>query len=285
VSCWAVDLIDMQHYAKDNDNFRFILAVIDVFSKFDWMRALKNKTGVEVAHALNDIITSNGRRPVEVWRDKGTEFYNRHVKKLLDLISSENEQKSSVVERWNLTMKQRMFKYSTASNTRRYVDVLSDMVSPYNNIKHSAIKQTPVQASNPENSYRTYMNLCGEIVHDNSPKPRPKFAVGDKIRITVKKNVFRKGYLPRWTEELFTVSAIQYTDPITYKIKDLNGEEIKGTFYEQEMQKCTQDTFRIERVLKTKGNKLLVKWMGYSEKFNSWVNKNDVEMFGNIQRT
>jgi hypothetical protein len=81
------------------------------------------------------------------------------------------------------------------------------------------------------------------------------------------------------------VSAIQYTDPITYKIKDLNGEEIKGTFYEQEMQKSTQDTFRIERVLKTKGDKLFVKWMGYSEKFNSWVDKKDVEMIGNIQRT
>jgi hypothetical protein len=98
----------------------------------------------------------------------------------------------------------------------------------------------------------------------------------------VKKDVFRKGYLPRWTEELFTVSAIQYTDPITYKIKDLNDEEIKGTFYEQEMQKSTQDTFRIEKVLKTKGNKLLVKWMGYSDDFNSWIDKKDVMSIGNI---
>jgi hypothetical protein len=88
------------------------------------------------------------------------------------------------------------------------------------------------------------MNLYGDIVHDNSPRPKPKFAIGDKIRITVKKDVFHKGYLPRWTEELFTVSAIQYTDPITYKIKDLNVEEIKGMFYEQEMQKSTQETFR-----------------------------------------
>ena len=127
------------------------------------------------------------------------------------------------------------------------------------------------------------MNLYGDIVHDNSPRPQPKFKVGDKIRITVKKDVFRKGYLPRWTEELFTVSAIQYTDPITNKIKDLNGEEIKGTFYEQEMQKSTQDTFRIERVLKTKGDKLFVKWMGYSDDFNSWIDKSDVQLIGNIK--
>jgi hypothetical protein len=98
---WAVDLIDMQHYAKDNDNFKFILAVIDVFSKFGWMRVLKNKTGIEVAHALNEIITSSGRKPKQVWCDKGTEFYNKHVKKLVDLYSTGNEEKSSIVERWN----------------------------------------------------------------------------------------------------------------------------------------------------------------------------------------
>jgi hypothetical protein len=79
---WAVDLIDMQHYAKDNDNFRFILTVIDVFSKFGWMRALKNKTGIEVAHALNDIIKSSGRKPQQIWCNKGTEFYNKHVRKI-----------------------------------------------------------------------------------------------------------------------------------------------------------------------------------------------------------
>jgi hypothetical protein len=87
------------------------------------------------------------------------------------------------------------------------------------------------------------MNLYCNIVHDNSPKPRPKYAVGDEIRINRNKGVFCKGYSARWTEELFITSAIQYTDLITYKIQDLNGEEIKGTFYEQEMQKSTQDTF------------------------------------------
>jgi hypothetical protein len=155
-------------------------------------------------------------------------------------------------------------------------------VTQYNNTKHSSIKMTPVQASNPQNLCRTYMNLYGDIVHDNSPRPKPKFKVGDKIRITVKKDAFCKGYLLRWTEELFTVSAIQYTDPITYKIKDLNGEQIKGTFYEQEMQKSTQETFRIEKVLKTKVNMLLVKWMVYSDDFNSWIDKKDVQSIGNI---
>jgi hypothetical protein len=122
----------------------------------------------------------------------------QHVKKLVDLTSSENEEKSSIAERRNLTMKQRMFKYFTANDTRRYFDVLNDMVSEYNNTKHSAIKMTPVNSSNPENLNRTYLNLYGDIVHDKSPKPMPKFAVGDKIRITVKKTCFaRVTYLAR----------------------------------------------------------------------------------------
>jgi hypothetical protein len=156
------------------------------------MRALKNKTGIEVASAMNDIITRSDRKPTHVWCNKGTEFCNKHVKKLVDLISTENEEKSSVFERWNRTMKDRMFKYFTANNTREYVDVLNNMVLQYSHTKHSAVKMTPVQASNPENLYRTYVNLYGDIVLDNSPKPMPKFAVGDKIRITVKKDVFRK---------------------------------------------------------------------------------------------
>jgi hypothetical protein len=204
---WAVDLIDMQHYAEDNGNFKYILAVIDVFSKFGCMSVLKQKTGTEDASAINDIITSSGRKPKQVCCDKGTEFYNRHVNKLVGLYSTENEDKSCVVERLNRTMKDRMFKYFTANNTRRYFDVLNDMVSQYNNTKPSAIKMAPVNASNPENLYQSYLNLYGDIVRDISPELKPKFKVADKIRITVKKDVFRKGYLLRWTEDLFIVSA------------------------------------------------------------------------------
>jgi len=77
--------------------------------------------------------------------------------------------------------------------------------------------------------------------------------IGDKVRITKKKNIFEKGYTPRWTEEIFTVSELRYTDPPTYKITDTNGEEIKGSFYEQELQKSQQEVFRIEKIIKRKG--------------------------------
>ena len=105
----------------------------------------------------------------------------------------------------------------------------------------------------------------------------PKFSVGDKVRISKKKGIFEKGYTPKWTEKIFTISKIQYTDPVTYKITaDYNGEEIKGSFYEQELQKTTQETFRIEKIIRKKGNKSLVKWLGYPANFNSWVDNKDL---------
>ena len=105
---------------------------------------------------------------------------------------------------------------------------------------------------------------------------KPKFSVGDKVRITKQKTVFEKGYTTRWTEEVFTVSQIQFTDPPTYKITDNNGEEIQGTFYEQEMQKTNQKIFRIEEVIRKLKNKSFVKWYGYPDTFNSWVDNKEI---------
>jgi hypothetical protein len=161
-----------------------------------------------------------------------------------------------------------MFKYFTANNTNRYIDVLDDIVNRYNNTRHSSIKMTPVEASKKQNEKRVWFNLYGiEPAHNINFK----FKVGDEVRITKKKTIFDKAYTPGWTEEVFTVSKVQYTDPPTYKITDQNGEEIQGTFYEQELQKTSQEIFRIEKVIRKRGNKLLVKWSGYPETFNSWI--------------
>ena len=220
--------------------------VIDVFSKYGWIVPLKSKTGVDVANAINKIFEE--RRCMKMWTDKGKEFYNKHVKALgVQLYSTENEEKSSVVERWNRTMKEKMFKYFSANNTKKYIDILDEMVNNYNNTKHSSIKMTPVEASDKKNKNRVWMNLNGKA---RTNPVEPKFSVGDEVRITKKKSNFEKGYTPRWTEEVFTVSQIQYTDPPTYKISDHHGEEIQGTFYEQEMQKTNQDIFRIEKIIR-----------------------------------
>jgi len=264
---WAADLVDMQSFAKDNDGVKYLLTVIDVFSKYGWIVPLNDKSGKSTAAGFMKIFTS-GRKPGKVWVDKGREFYNTDVKKLVELYSTENEEKSCVVERWNRTMREKMFKYFTANSTRRYIDVLNEMVNNYNNTRHSSIKMTPAKASLKANEKVVWMNLFGNEIHKAI---KPKFSIGDKVRITKKKNIFEKGYTPRWTEEIFTISTIQYTDPPTYKITDANDEEIQGSFYEQELQKTTQEIFRIEKIIRKRGNKSLVKWLGYSDSFNSWV--------------
>lgn len=211
-----------------------------------------------------------------LWVDKGKEFYNKDVKALgVELYSTENEEKSCVVERWNRTMKEKMFKYFSANSTRKYVDILDELVNRYNNTRHSSIKMTPVEASKKKNESIVWGNLYGHS--DSYREPiTPKFSVGDRVRITKKKKTFEAGYTPRWTEEVFTISQVQYTDPLTYKITDYNGEEIQGTFYEQELQKTSQEIYRIEKVIRRQGNKSLVKWLGYPESFNSWVDNKDL---------
>ena len=295
---WAADLVDMQSFSKFNNGIKYLLMVIDVFSKYGWIVPLKSKTGVDVANALNKIFSnrrspgfaSSERRCTKMWVDKGKEFYNKHVKALgIQLYSTENEEKSSVVERWNRTMKEKMFKYFSANNTKKYIDILDEMVNNYNNTKHSSVKMTPVEASDKKNKNRVWFNLY-ESKRPNlygSKRPnlngksrtnpvKPKFSVGDKVRITKKKTVFEKGYTPRWTEEVFTASQIQYTDPPTYKISDHHGEETQSTFYEQEMQKTNQEIFRIEKVIRKLKNKSFVKWYGYPESINSWVDNKEL---------
>ena len=270
---WAADLVEMTAFSKFNKGNKYLLMVIDVFSKYGWIIPLKSKTGIEVANALKQIFKH--RKPDKMWVDKGKEFYNKHVQALVELYSTENEEKSCVVERWNRTMKEKMWKYFSANSTHKYIDVLDDMLYDYNNKVHSSIKMTPTEASLNKNEHVVYRNLYDKA--DNRVTPiHFKFNVGDRVRIVKKKKTFEKGYTPRWTEEVFTISQQQHTRPPTYKIQDYNGEVIQGTFYEQEIQKTTQDIYRIEKVIKRKGNKVFVKWKGYPDDFNSWVDKSEL---------
>ena len=103
----------------------------------------------------------------------------------------------------------------------------------------------------------------------------PKSKVSDHIKISKYKNIFAKGYVPNWSEEVFVIKKVKNTVPWRYVVRDLNGEVV-GTFYEKELQKTNQKEFRVEKVIKRKGNKLYVKWKGYDSSLNSWINKKNV---------
>ena len=154
----------------------------------------------------------------------------------------------------------------TAISKNVYIDKLDDIVNEYNNIYFRTIKMKPVDVKN-----KTYIDFEKEV-NDKDPQ----FKVGDNVRISKYKNIFAKGYTPNWSEEIFVFSKIKNTVPWTYVINDFDGEEIIGTFYEKALQKTNQKEFRIEKVLKKKGDKLYVKWKGYDNSFNSWIDKKDL---------
>ena len=264
----------MRALSKENEGVNFLLLVIDIFNKYGWIKPLKDKKGETIVNALKEIFKESGRRPAKLWTDKGREFFNKDVRDLVYLYATENEEKSSIAERWIRTMKEKMFKYFTDNNTNKYIDVLPDLVEDYNNTVHSSTKLSPVEASKKENELKVWRNLYPDRY--KTSRLNPKFSVGDEVRITKKKKVFEKGYTTRWTEEIFTIKEIRETNPITYKLEDLQGEEIKGTFYEPELQKTEQQIFRIEKIIKKEKGKSLVKWKGYSDKFNSWVDNKDL---------
>ena len=198
----------------------------------------------------------------------------------IKLYSTENEEKASVVERWNRTIKTNMWKYFSANNTKRYIDILQKLIDKYNNTKHSSIGMKPTVAREPSSYQHVFENLYAKNTKER--RKEPKFHLGDKVRIMKKKKHFEKGFTPNWTEEIFTINKVKSTKPPTYIIQDLIGETIKGSFYEAELQKTNQDTFRIDKIVKKRTNKegikeAYIKWKGYNNNFNTWLPVSSLE--------
>ena len=275
---WQADLIDTQRLKKDNDGYNYILTIIDVLSKFAWAVPLKNKTGPTLVSAFDSVFAD--RQPQALQTDKGTEFINRTFQKYLKdrgvrFFTTENEDiKASIVERFNRTLKEKLWRYFTKHGRNRYLEALPDLLNNYNHSYHRSIKTTPASV-NRNNQEDVWQNLYGAVAATKQKESRLK--IGDRVRISKARRTFKKGYLPFWTEELFTISRVKTTRPTTYVLKDDHGEELKGTFYQQEIQKVTaKDVYKIESVLKRRGNQYLVKWYGYPSSFNSWIPKSSL---------
>ncbi|KAI8503792.1 hypothetical protein Bbelb_187630 [Branchiostoma belcheri] len=258
---WQADLADLSSLAKHNDGYRYILTCIDVLSKFAWAVPIKDKKGLTLVQAFQSIL-DDGRKPRRLQTDQGTEFLNRHFQTLLkkenvEFFTTFNaETKASVVERFNRTLKTRMWKYFTANNTRRYIDVLDDLLEAYNHSYHRSIKRAPVEVTE-KNEGLVWHTLYGE---GNTSKPlkrrRPfKFKVGDLVRISKSKLRMEKGYTPNWTTEIFTVYEQIARHPPVYRVQDYHGEKLQGTFYEEELQKVIKkddDVYQVEKILDTR---------------------------------
>lgn len=280
---WEADLVDMSQLKEENDGVTFLLVCIDTFSKYLWVRTLKRKTGTEIIKAFESII-NEGRQPKKLRTDKGTEFINKQFQALLkakgiSFYTASNEPKAAIVERVNRTLKTKMYRYFTVANTRRYIEVLQQLVDSYNNTYHRSIRMRPSKVG-LNNVGIVRRNLFG-----NQPvKKKVKYKVGDYVRLSLRKRIFGKGYLENFTEEVFKVNKVfSRNTPTTYGVEDLKGEEIEGRFYGKELQLVDlPETFVIEKIIRRRKsregkNMYLVRWRGYPPEFDEWVGEDQVQ--------
>lgn len=277
---WGMDLIDVQKLARHNDGKKYILTAVDVLSKYAYAIPIQNKTGKVVLKALK--IMMRDKQPRFIHADQGVEFINSDVKRWLNtkgiriFHTGNREIKSACVERFNRTLMERVYRYFTAARTLRYVDVLGDIVDSYNNSYHNAIKRAPVSV-NSENLEDVWQNLY-PLKTQHQP---PRFSVGDRVKISILSDWFKKAYKGNWTLEFFTIKEVINTNPPTYKLLEDNGAQLKGSFYGYELQKVSNpETYRVE-ILKTKKQKgktlHFVKWLGYPDSYNSWVQDSELK--------
>ena len=222
----------MQLLSRQNKGIRYLLCVIDLFSKYAFVVPLKDKKGKSVVKGFEKIVNESGRQPNKIWVDQGSEFYNKPFKNWLmsegiEMYSTYNEGKSVVTERFIRTLKNKLYKHMTAIGKNVYWNVLDDAVDKYNDTVNRSIGTKPKDVKN--NKKVVYV--------EESNEKSARFSVGDCVRILKFKNVFAKGYTPNWSKKIFVVNKIKNTVPWTYELKDLNGENIIGSFYDRELQK------------------------------------------------
>ena len=277
---WQMDLCDMKELKEYNDGITFLLTVIDVFSKMGFAKPLTDKRGVTVLNGFKEILSESNRKPSKVQTDAGTEFTNKTFQKHLKTVGIKfyvtfSEVKAAVVERFNRSLKTKMWRYFTHKNTYRYIDVLPELLKGYNSTPHSGIKgRTPISVTDNNNlavwreSYST-KRRCN---------PKFKFSVGDSVRISRDKGIFEKGYVNSWSEEYFLVDQALPRNPPVYVLRDLNGEQLKGVFYEPQLQPISPgEVYPISKIQRRRGKRGLVSWRGWpSPEFDSWIPLADI---------
>lgn len=274
---WQMDLAEMRQYSQQNKGYKMILVCIDCFSKFLWTRPLKSKTGDEITKRFAEILADVKKSPKNLQTDQGTEFFNRKFQNLMNKYNINHYntysiKKAAIAERVIRTLKSKLYKYFSLYGTYKWIDVLPQFTKEYNDSKHSKIGYKPSEV-NKSNEKKILLQSYSHLKIAGSRK----FNVGDIVRISKSKHIFEKGYTPNWTTELFKIITVKITNPTTYLLEDMQGSQIKGAFYTEELQKATySDVYLVEKVLRRKGNLMFVKWLGLDKKHNSWIKNTDL---------
>ena len=276
-SIWTADLLDIHGYATVNKGYKFILVILDVFSRYAWAKPLKNKTASEVANAFRSVF-STGPVCQRMWCDRGKEFYNSTVKKLfaqhgITLNSTHNEPKAMIAERFIRTLRRKIEESFILTDSTVWYNILQNIIDEYNNSPHTHLHgMTPIEARQPKNFNFVYR--CQFETKFSQKDRLPRFSVGQKVRISLHKQLFEKGSTASWTEEIFQIRKLVFSDRVLYKLEDLSGKHLKGSYYPEQLQATNQSIYRVDKILKRRTVRgkaqVFVKWAGYPDKFNSW---------------
>ena len=293
---WQADLVDMQPYKDENRGCSYLLTVIDMFSKYAFVVPLKNKSGATLKVAFKDIFASK-RVPEKLQTDEGTEFENRvlgiylHSMGVRHFTTTNRQIKCAMVERFNRTLKNRLYKYMTANRTHKYLDILDDIVASYNRTKHRVTKMRPVDVDvdDLDDRHRVFKNIYGfnslrEMILSKVKQSSAENAVqanelkpGDLVRIAKLRKTFQRGFRPSWSSTLFKIkNVIRRANKTVYEIKDGTGRVKRKKFYLEELQKVTQNMLNAARVLKTRRSangvvQHLVEWAPTAPEDKCWV--------------
>lgn len=278
---YQADLVEMRPYSKLNKGYNYILTVIDCFSKKAHAVPLKSKTGENVTNGMEIILNNVGKRVKNLQTDDGTDFFNAKFSRLMDTFkinhySTYSDKKAAIVERFNRTLKSAMYKQFSERGSYVWYDILPKLIKKYNETVHRTIGIKPIEV-NKQNEDEIARRIKKNTTPLREKLPPKSFAIGDKVRISKFKHIFTKGYLPNWTNEVFTVHRVQPTYPETYILKDGKGEILHGGFYGHELLKSkTGNVYLVEKVLRKKGDKCLVRWLGFDKTHDSWISNNDL---------
>ena len=282
-SIWSCDLLDLSKFSRSNDGMKFILVCVDLFSRFLWIRALKNKTAEETKKAFMDIFDSGYRPTKALYTDRGAEFLNKGITSLLKqynlkIYHTYGEMKSSLSERAIRTLKLWLYKIFTGTNKTKWLPYLKEVENKYNEKKQRKLTMSPVEARKPINNNKVFLrNLKRKQI--KNPRQLYQYRIGDRVRISKAKGVFSKSYRPQWSDELFEISKVIDSIPETFQLTDENNEVIAGSFYSQEIKMGSTNTYYY-KILKTRIRndvpEVYVQWKGFDESYNKWMKSSEI---------
>ena len=281
-----IDLASLIYYADENDGYKYLLVVIDIFSHYGWVEPLKDKTANEIMKAFDKVL-QEGRIPKRLRSDSAKDFtsekFQKYVKsKKITHFVTHTEKQANYVERFIKTLKSKIFKYMVEKNSARYIDVLPKIVQSYNRTWHSGIHSEPINVNKTNEKQLWWQMYWPKEPYDpNRKKHEIKYAfkIGDRVRTTFLRRPFQREYDTRWTGEIFKITRrfMRQGQPI-YKLADWYNKPVKGIFYQKELQKIEvrdDDMFKVEKVIKYKGRgnkrEALVHWLGWPKQFDSWI--------------